>query len=271
MIVTHNSAPALEQSLKPNVEVARALDAPIVVADNASADATVALLEAAQCDFPALEIVKLERNCGYAAGVNRAAAAVPGADLLLINPDLILLGTTQIQELRTQLAQRPRAAVIGPALSGHDRVRQSSARAFPWLGALLGSLGSAPAAIRAHYERYLEPSDASGATVVDWVIGAAMLLRRATFDDRGGWDERFFLYMEDADYCRRCWRAGWQVWYVPDVEFRHDYQRESSRAGTKVTSSWARRRHLISLARFFAREPGLLRRKAGDRRVALRP
>ncbi|MDQ3571662.1 MAG: glycosyltransferase family 2 protein [Actinomycetota bacterium] len=266
-MVTHNSASALEKTLAINTAVARELRAPFVVADNASCDSTLDMLRRATGEYPGLETVRLQRNLGYAAGVNAAAAAAPGADLLLINPDVTLPGAEALVSLCRQLERWPRAAVVAPALIGPEGGRQPSARAFPWLGALVASLGVPKWLPRVSdsYERFVAPSNSDDPIAVDWVIGAAAVLRRATFDELGGWDERFFLYMEDADYCRRCWRAGWEVWYVPSLSFRHDYQRVSSTEGATVISSWSRRRHIVSLARFFAREPALLLRWSGRR------
>src|SRR5690606_3066593 len=113
------------------------------------------------------------------------------------------------------------------------------------------------------YARYVEPSHAQRPLPVDWVIGAAMLMRRSAFDELRGWDERFFLYMEDADYCRRCARAGWEVWLIPSIQVVHGYARESSDPDASIVRSWARRQHVVSLAKFFAREPLML---AGARR-----
>jgi GT2 family glycosyltransferase len=78
-----------------------------------------------------------------------------------------------------------------------------------------------------------------------------MLVRRRAFAEVGGFDEGFFLYMEDADFCRRLHRAGWEVEYLPGVSLRHGYARASSEAGASVLRSPARRRHMLSLARYW--------------------
>jgi GT2 family glycosyltransferase len=257
-IVAHDSAAELRRNLSGHAALAEALGAPLVVVDNASRDETVAV--ARELGGPNLTLIAAPRNRGYAAGVNAAAATMPGRDILLLNPDVEALTPEAVGALREFLAAHPRAGVVAPRLLGRDGAPQVSARRFPTMAAMLGSTAGLGriAPLRRSYERYLEPSSSPSARIVDWVIGAAMLLRRAAFDEVGGWDDRFFLYMEDADYCRRLARAGWEVWIEPAVTAVHGYARASSAPSASVISSWARRQHVASLARFFSREPRML-------------
>jgi N-acetylglucosaminyl-diphospho-decaprenol L-rhamnosyltransferase len=256
-VVTHNSAADLERFLAGQVQLARDLGSPLIVSDNGSTDETLARVRSYG---DGIHLLASPINLGYAVAVNRAIAAMPGRDCLLLNPDVEAPTREEVGMLTEFLDQHPRAAVVAPRLVGDDGCPQPSARRFPSLPAMLGSMPAAERvpALRRSYDDYLSPSWAGGSIPVDWVIGAAMLLRREAFDAVGGWDERFFLYMEDADFCRRCWRAGWETWLMTDVTARHGHPRASSAAGATLMSSWARRRHVASLARFFSREPGLL-------------
>lgn len=261
-VVTHNSRADLTRTLDGMIDVADRLGAPLVVVDNASTDGTAGLLADRAIRHDGLRVVALDRNLGYAAAVNRAFAAVPGLDVMVLNPDVELSDPEQVVELSAFLARNPRAGVAAPRLMGEDGEPQPSARRFPSLLSMLGSLptvGRLSPARRA-YERYVAPSSATAPALVEWAIGAAMLIRRAAYEAVGGWDERYFLYMEDADFCRRCAAAGWGVWFVPGVALHHGYTRASSRPEASVRSSVARRRHVASLARFFARSPRLLLR-----------
>lgn len=255
-VVTHNSAADLKRFLAGQVELARDLDTILIVVDNGSTDASLGLVRGFGS---AVKVILSARNRGYAAAVNDAAAAVPDRDLLLLNPDVRAPTKGAVKTLVRQLADRSRAAVVAPRQVDDEGRVQPSARRFPSLVAMLGSLSVAGrfGALRRRYDDYLSPSWAEADTRVDWVNGAAMLIRREAFDAVGGWDERFFLYMEDADFCRRCVRAGWEIWLVPSVEVQHAYARASTTNASLVASS-ARRRHVSSLARFFAREPRLL-------------
>jgi N-acetylglucosaminyl-diphospho-decaprenol L-rhamnosyltransferase len=219
----------------------------------------VELLEEAGRSRPDLIVQEMGRNAGYAAAVNAAFARVPGRDVMLINPDVELDDGTAIKALARVLVREPRVAVAAPRLAGDDGLTQPSARRFPSLAAMLGSMGAARTApfLGRSYERFLSPSGSERARTVDWVIGAAMMIRRAAFDEVGGWDERYFLYIEDTDFCLRCARARWDVAYVPSVTLLQSYRRASS-TGRSVASSGARRSHVAGLARLWAREPRLL-------------
>jgi GT2 family glycosyltransferase len=183
---------------------------PVVVVDNASTDGTAALLAEAASDHPHLRVHEMGRNAGYAAAVNAAFARARGRDVLLVNPDVELTSAEPIRALARVLEREPTVGIVAPRLVGDDGHAQPNARRFPTLAAMLGTTGGARVAppLRRSYERYVAPSALDRAATVDWVIGAAMLIRRAAFDAVGGWDERFFLYMEDTDFCRRCAHAG---------------------------------------------------------------
>jgi N-acetylglucosaminyl-diphospho-decaprenol L-rhamnosyltransferase len=257
-MVTHDSLPHLARSLDRQLAVAEALGTELIAADNDSRDGTLDLLRDAARGSSSLRLVSLPRNRGYAAGVNAAVAAARARDVLLINPDVELAEPRVVTRLAGLLDAFPRAAVIAPRLTGEDGVTQPSARRFPSVAAMAGTMPRlrelGPA--RRAYGRFVEPSRATRPVRVDWVIGAAMMIRRSAYEAVGGWDESFFLYMEDADFCRRCARAGWEIVYAPGLVLRHRYARASS-TGASLLRNRARRRHVASLARFFAREPRL--------------
>jgi N-acetylglucosaminyl-diphospho-decaprenol L-rhamnosyltransferase len=231
----------------------------VIVVDNASIDGTLGLLREAGRAHPDLVVCEMGRNAGYSAAVNAAFSRVPGRDVLLINPDVALESGESIAALARVLERDRAVGIAAPRLVGEDGQAQPNARRFPSLAAMLGSTGAARLAppLRRSYARFVAPSGAARARTVDWVIGAAMLIRHEAFEDVGGWDEDFLLYIEDADFCRRCARAGWDVAYVPQVSLRHRYPRESS-TGSSVASSRARRSHVAGLARLWRREPRLL-------------
>lgn len=255
--VTHQSRAWLERLLPGMVDSAHRLDAPLVAVDNASTDGTLDLLDAWAKRADHVAVVRLAQNLGYAAGVNAAFDAAPGRDVMLVNPDVELSDPEPVRRLVRFLDQNPRVGAVGPRLAGEQGETQPSARRFPTLLAMVGSLSAARRvrpALRS-YEHYMAPSAASSPNPVDWVVGAAMLIRRRAFDSVGGWDEGFFLYVEDADFCRRLRRHGWEVIYHPGVLLRHAYARASSASDASALSSVARRSHIAGLARFWAKDP----------------
>jgi N-acetylglucosaminyl-diphospho-decaprenol L-rhamnosyltransferase len=264
-VITHNSAADLRRCLPGQLAAAAAIGAPVVIVDNASVDQTAELLRSAADDGTDVTVYDMGRNAGYAAAVNAAFARAPGRDVMLLNPDVEVAGPEVILALAGMLEREPTVGVVAPRLVGDDGAAQPSARRFPSLAAMVGSVAPARRVpfLRRSYDRYTQPSIADRAVTVDWVIGAAMLIRRNAFEAVGGWDERFFLYIEDTDFCRRCARAGWDVVYMPSVVLRHRYPRASSGGTGPAASPAARRSHVAGLAKLWARDPRLLVGRGG--------
>jgi GT2 family glycosyltransferase len=258
-IVTHDSLAHLQRFLDGQLATAERLETVLVVVDNDSRDGSLELLRERAASKPALVLVEMGRNAGYAAAVNAAVAAAPDADdlLLLVNPDVELPGPEPVRELVGFAEAHPRLAVIAPRLVSEDGAAQTSVRRYPTMLAAVASsrrIGKLRLAARSR-RRYEEPSSAQVPIEVDWAIGAAMLIRRHAHAQVGGWDERYHLYLEDVDFCLRCRAAGWAVAYVPQVQLRHVYPRASSRPDASVRRNRLRRYHVASFVRFFSRHP----------------
>ncbi len=170
-------------------------------------------------------VVKLPRadNRGFAAGINLAAAQSRAPFLLLLNPDTIVEGPV-VRTLEAWLASHPDAGVAGPRVLNADGTVQPSARRFPGVTTLLG--GRTTWLSRRFPKNWLSArnllaADAQAPVDVDWLSGACLMTRRDVFDAVGGFDELFFLYWEDADYCRRVAEAGYRRVYVPAGPVRH--------------------------------------------------
>lgn len=195
----------------------------VLLVDNASTDGSQ--LRAAQ-EHSGIEVLQNTENGGFARAVNQALARAEGEFVLLLNPDVVL-SPTAIPMLVAFMSQRPDVAVVGPKLLNPDGTVQGSARRdpSPWTGlfgrvALLTRLfPNNPMSLRelpglGHVGD--EP------LAVDWVSGACLMVRRAAYERVGRLDERFFLFWEDADWCRRFRDAGWKVCYLPSAIATHD-------------------------------------------------
>jgi hypothetical protein len=249
VVVTYNSARWMRDCLSH-------LDGfPAIVVDNASQDDTVALVRRA---FPHVRVIARSRNDGFAVAVNEASRSVPDEDVLLVNPDLVAKPET-IAILEAYLAQHPGVGIAAPRLVYPDGTIQESARTFPSplkVFARRSPFGRTGVGKRivASYLRTAEVGPEP--RPVDFVIGAAMLVRRAAIREVGGMDERMFLYGEDVDWCYRMWEAGWEVHLVPDAVMEHHYERSSRR--TLDFRSAAVRHHWASLFKVYASHPRLL-------------
>ncbi len=207
--------------------------------------------------FPALTLLPNRSNDGFAAGVNRGAARAEGRYLLLLNPDTVV-SRGLIQTLADWLDAHPNVAVVGPRILNADGSVQPSARRFPDFTTGLGGRQSWLTRISPDNwlsRRNLEWSRASEPVDVDWVSGACMMIRRSAFDAVGGMDDRFFLYWEDADLCRRLLTAGYRTVYVPSVSAVHEGSRASRHAAARSLVAFHR-----SAFRYYWKHSGLVGR-----------
>jgi hypothetical protein len=206
-----------------------------VVVDNASADGSEAAVRSA---FPNVEWIQNTENAGFTRANNQGLRhlgvldpgggdAAPSA-VLLLNPDTAV-APDAIGLLLGCLDDNPRTGVVGPALLWPDGRPQSSRRRFPTLATALCE--STPLEWHwpdnrwaAHYRMDGSP-DAPG--LVDWLSGAALMLRTGALRKTGGLDERFFMYSEETDWCRRIKAAGWRVVYFADALVVHHEARSS--------------------------------------------
>ena len=198
----------------------------VTVVDNNSQDFSA---DAVQSLFPVVRLLRMERNLGFAAGHNRAFAAARGRYRFVLNPDATVSAGC-LKALLDFAQAHPRAAVIGPRVLNPDGSIQHSARAFPTLMAamyrhsFLGRLFPD----NPHTRRYLQSDwDHRDSRQVDWVSGSAMMIREEALRELGGFDERYYMYVEDVDMCWRARQAGWEVWFCAEAEVTHKKARAS--------------------------------------------
>jgi GT2 family glycosyltransferase len=198
----------------------------VIVVDNASRDGTVA---AVREQFPAVQMIANQDNRGFTGGNNQALAAARGRFFFLLNPDTKPLPGS-IAELARYLETHPDVGMVGPRLWYGDGSSQSSRRRFPTLPTLftestvvqqyLPGLG-----LFSRYHMADVPDDLP--QDVDWLVGAAIMVRCEVYEQIGGMDESFFMYSEELDWCKRAKDAGWRIAYDPAAEIIH-YEGKSS-------------------------------------------
>jgi len=218
----------------------------IVVVNNSGEPLEDVIATMAGAPWPVREI-RPGRNVGYARGVNAGIRAAGEGDVLVLNPD-IQVRPGAIEALVRAAAEHPRAGIVAPRLENLDGTLQLSARRFyNWRTLLLRRLPLGPfvAKSRALRDHVMADWDHADRRRVDWVIGAAMLVRRQAMRDVGLMDERYFLYFEDVDWCQRMGRHGWEVLYVPTARMVHEYARSSAQARPRSL-----RAHAAGLLRF---------------------
>lgn len=197
----------------------------IIVVDNASTDGTPERVREA---FPEVRLLRNPVNRGFPAANNQGMAIARGRYFFLLNPDTVVLDGA-IASLIAFADAHPKAGVIGPQLLNPDGTVQSSRRRFPtfWTALFESTWWQpyAPRGILRHYYVLDRPDDE--VQEVDWVTGAAMLVRREAVEQVGPMDEGFFMYAEELDWCRRMRAAGWRVFYNPVAKVIHHGGRSS--------------------------------------------
>jgi N-acetylglucosaminyl-diphospho-decaprenol L-rhamnosyltransferase len=237
VVVTYDALPWIERCL----DSVRGVET--VVVDHGSTDGTVDLVRER---YPDVRLVEAE-NRGLAAGWNRGIRETQSQYVLLLNADAWLAGGA-LERLLDFADARPRAAVVGPRLRNPDGTLQRSVRGFPTVWRLateylfLRKLASRTSAFNAFYAGGFDHDEVR---VVEVVMGACMLVRRAAVEQVGECDEDYFLFSEETDWCYRFREAGWEVVFFPGAECTH--VRGASHSGRLYRENL--RGHLLFLAK----------------------
>jgi GT2 family glycosyltransferase len=218
------------------------LELDVVVVDSGSSDGTVDLVRR---DFPDVCVVATE-NRGFASANNRGLEIVDAEWVLFLNPDTQILSGT-LGELISTLRARPTVGLAGVKQIDENGDLDLTMRRFPTVARTLStSLGGERLPFRASWlgERVLEVDLYCRETLCDWTVGSFMLVRSATLDAVGGMDERFFLYSEETDFCRRIKQAGWEVIHLPQMTILHESSPTASDARLNGQMAFARRQYM---------------------------
>jgi GT2 family glycosyltransferase len=213
IVVSYNSKDHLGRCLESLVAHA-GVEHEVIVVDNASSDGTAEVLPPR---WPQVRWILNRENAGFARANNQGFEVARAPYWLVLNPDAELRAGA-LRELAGYLERETRAAVVGPAVERPDGRLERSAGFVPTPARevvetlLLFRLGLRGTALR---------GAAAGPTPVGWVSGCAMLVRAAAAREVGRFDERFFMYFEDLDWCYRFTRAGWSVVYLPAARILH--------------------------------------------------
>jgi GT2 family glycosyltransferase len=220
VIVSFNTGGLLRESIKTLQREATSVSHETIVIDNGSRDGSAEMVAA---EFPEVKLIRSETNLGFAAANNRGFEIARGRYIVLLNSDAFLCPGALRLSIEHMDAY-PEAGLAGGRLVGRDGSWQPSARMFPSpLNALLMMSGLAAKYSRSRFFGRADQTwaDPLRPVPVDWVPGAYSIIRRAVLDQVGFFDERFFLYYEEVDLCRRIKAAKHEIWYWPDIVTVH--------------------------------------------------
>jgi GT2 family glycosyltransferase len=220
IVVSFNTRDLLRECLSTLRREARGLSYETIVVDNASRDGSA---DMAAAEFPEMRIIRSKINLGFAAANNLAFKVTRGRYVVLLNSDAFLRPNA-LRDSIARMDSNPRAGLAGGRLVGRDGSFQPSARMYPSL--FNNFLTMSGLAANYPHSRLLGRMDRTWAdplqpAQVDWVPGAYSIIRRSVLDRIGFFDERFFLYYEEVDLCRRIKAAKHEIWYWPDIVVEH--------------------------------------------------
>lgn len=244
VIVNYNTAELVRNCVKSVLDLSVASREDIVVVDNASTDNSFSYLKET---LPAgIRLARAAMNRGFAAGVNFGMVGCLREMVLVLNPDTYFVDAS-LETAVTLLRNEDDVGLVGLDLIYPDGERQFSARRFYSLLDILGRrspLGRLGVFKRRIDDHLMRPAWEAGTPFeAEWVMGTGFIVRRSLYENLGGMDEHYFLYMEDVDFCARTWHAGYRVVCVPGARLAHEHRRASASGFL----SWAGRKHMNSL------------------------
>ena len=257
VVINYEAGPALCECVRSLLADTSAGHPPhVVVVDNGSSDGSAAALARA---LPAVTVLDPGANLGYARAANLGIAATDAPVVAVCNPDLeVREGTAGA--LLGRLDAEADLGAVGPKICNTNGTVYPSARSVPRLRdavghGLLGLVWPTNPFTRRYRQLDADPSRRRD---VDWVSGAAVWLRRDALTSVGGWDERYFMYVEDVDLCWQLRQRGWRVGYEPGAVVTHVQGAATARHPYRMIAE-----HHRSLYRFASK------RWRGARRLAL--
>ncbi|HNV12269.1 MAG TPA: glycosyltransferase family 2 protein [bacterium] len=218
----------------------------IILVDNDSGDNLDGLLDG----FNNFKLIKSEKNLGMGGGNNLGIKVAEGDFVLILNPDTEL-EPSAVKTMLDYIRSNNDVYIVGPKLLNPDLSLQYSCSYFPrpWTPifrrTFLGNF------FKKHLDWFLmKDFDHNYIKEVDWLMGSCLLIRKNGFD---GFDERFFMYFEDIDVCRRAWHFGKRVVYLPEAKVIHHHARESAKKPwyLGIVKSKLTREHIKSWFKYF--------------------
>ena len=221
-IVNWNTRDELRECLNSVLSQNGSVSCEIIVVDNASSDDSAEMIQSEFGDKATL--ISNAKNLGFGAAHNQAIRQSNGRYVFVLNPDSRLQGDDVLRKMVEYMDANSNVGILGPKVLNPDGSLQYSARHFPTMFAaafrhtIFGKLFPKNRYVR---EYLMTDWEHDQVTDVDWLSGSAMLVRRETFEQIGLLDERFFMYCEDVDWCKRAHLGGWRVVYFPMTSVSH--------------------------------------------------
>lgn len=225
IIVNFNTKDLLRQCLNSVFKQTDGINFEVIVVDNASADGSAGMTKK---EFSQAKLIKNAKNLGFAQANNQAFRQAQGEFVLLLNSDTTIKDNALAKLVKFGRSQ-PDLGIAGPKLLNPDTTVQASAGRFYTLPVTVISL------LRGDQFLRISPDKVSR---VDWVSGACFLIKKEVIERIGLLDEKFFMYVEEMEYCYRAKKAGYQTYFYPQAKVIH-------RVGGSSLHGWPGRQKAI--------------------------
>ncbi len=232
----------------------------VVIVDNTPGPEIQELLK----KYPEVKYLPQEKNRGFGAAQNVALKYVGAKYYFVLNPDTVFFeGERAIEKLYEFMERRSEIGMIGPKLLNSDGSLQYSCYRFPnfWIPLFRRSSIGQKDPYKKQVEAYsMKDFDHNKTQAVDWIMGSAMFIRGSVLKEVGYFDERFFMYFEDCDLCRRFWEAHAPVYYVHDIKLTHHHGRGSAKVSgffRSILQNHLTRIHIVSWLKYMWKWRGL--------------
>jgi GT2 family glycosyltransferase len=252
IIVTYKTRDLTRRLLESIFRETKSVSFEVIVVDNNSADGSVEMIAK---EFPGVELLSNRENLGFAKANNQAITVAKGRHFLLLNPDTELFADAAATLVKFA-DSHPNAAVVGPKILNPDKTIQPSVLSFPTF------CSSALIMLKAHHflcrlpclQRYFLPDfNYEKSQTVDQVRGAAFLITKTARDQIGKFDERFFIWFEEVDFCKRAKDRGLEVWYLAETSLIH----HGAQSFNQLMTVTKQRLYNASLAKYMAKHRGI--------------
>lgn len=227
----------------------------IAIVDNASTDDIEGLLKE---KFSDVVFLRQEKNEGFGKSHNLAMKKVEAKYYFILNPDTTFEpGSRMLQKMYDFMEANPKIGMLGPKIFYPDGSLQYSCWRFPTFLQPIASrtsMGKKGRGKKIADDFLMKDFDHEQTLPVDAIMGSAMFVRKAAIDEVGGFDDRFWMYFEDIDWCKRMWEHGWPVYYFPEVSLKHVHKRASAKVPGIVAALLKNRYarvHFISWLKYF--------------------
>lgn len=230
-LLNYNTKNLVKQCVKNIVDSQPELEYKIIIVDNNSTDGSVDFIKKEIIPFsPRVKLIISKKNLGFGGGHNLALKNIQAKYILIINPDITVLENA-VSKLFNFMEEDAIRGIVGPKLIYPDLSVQSSCH--PWPKLLTPFYRRTPLGKTIWGTKELKRYDMLGydhfnAKKVDWLVGACLMIRTDVWKKINGFDERYFLYYEDIDLCRQCWKADKEIWYYPEAKMIHYHKRLSA-------------------------------------------